>query len=839
MAKTTSTKKDAAKQNLADQSGISLRVSETTKEAFMESFNLHLHKSLARDRYTATQYDKFLAIAYAVRDRLIDRWIRTQQTYYKKDVKRIYYLSLEFLIGRTLGNGIINLDVESEITEALDSLGLSLEELRDAEVDAGLGNGGLGRLAACFIDSMATLELPAMGMGIRYEYGMFHQSFENGFQKENPDNWLKLPNPWEIARPENQISIQFNGDVYNYTDEKGKTRVRWESKDVVIALPYDTPVPGYKNNTVNNLRLWSARSADEFGLDYFNNGDYLSAIKDMEITESISKVLYPNDKSMNGKELRLKQQYFLCSASLQDIIRRYKKTHDDFKGFADHNAIQLNDTHPAISIPEMMRILVDEEGMSWDEAWKITVSVFAYTNHTLMPEALEKWPVQMFEKMLPRHMQIIYEINYRWLRQVAMKWPGDMQRLSRMSIIEENPEKCVRMAFLSIVGSHKVNGVAHLHSELLKSHLFKDFYEFCPEKFTNMTNGVTQRRWVKKSNPLLSELISSKIGDGWVKNLSELTKLEPFAKDKEFQKQWQEIKKTNKKRLAEYILEHNGIEVDPNSIFDVQIKRIHEYKRQLMLALYIVHQYDQIKNHNLQCVPRTFIFGGKAAPGYYMAKQIIKLINSIADVVNNDPSLHGKLKVVFLENYRVSVAEKIFPASDLSEQISTAGTEASGTGNMKFALNGALTMGTLDGANVEMLEEVGEENIIIFGLKVDEVMELKASGYKPWDYYQKSKGLQAAMDLISSGFFSPETPQLFKSIIESLMNNDQYLLLADFDSYIEAQKKVDVWYRDQSLWTQKAILNVARMGKFSSDRTIAQYNEEIWKSKPISISLED
>lgn len=812
-------------------------VLETSAEAFKTAFTDHIHHTIARSEETAAEHEKFLAVAYAVRDRLIDRWIKTQETYYDNDVKRVYYLSLEFLIGRTLGNSILNLDVEAAVVEALDELSMSLEELREQEVDAGLGNGGLGRLAACFLDSMATLELPATGMGIRYEYGMFNQKIQDGQQEEHPDNWLRLPNPWEIARPANAIRIPFYGYVVNWTDENGKSNNRWETKDFVLALPYDTPIPGYKNNTVNNLRLWSAKSTDDFGLAYFNDGDYLAAVHDMELSEAISKVLYPNDSSMNGKELRLKQQYFLCAASLQDIVNRFKKTHqNDWKKFPEKVVIQLNDTHPAISIVELMRILIDIENLEWEAAWDIVIKTFAYTNHTLMPEALEKWSVELFEHLLPRHMQIIYEINARFLRLVSMKWPGDVKRLARMSIIEEGSEKMVRMAFLSIIGSFSVNGVAALHSDLLKTQLFSDFDELWPEKFNNKTNGVTPRRWVRKANTALSELISSKIGDTWIRNLDELKKLEPLAKDSAFQKAFMNVKLENKKRLAVYLKETQGVDLDVNTMFDVQVKRIHEYKRQLLSVLHAIHLYIQIKDGK-SVVPRTIMIGGKAAPGYWLAKQIIRLATSVGEVVNNDPDCKGKLSLIFLENYRVSFAEKIIPAADLSEQISTAGTEASGTGNMKLSLNGALTIGTLDGANVEIQEEVGEDNIFIFGLAVEEVHELLAKGYRPRDFYESNDDIRRVIDLIQTGFFSPDRPDLFRHIADRLLSNDSYLLLADFASYAEAQKKVEKLYLDQKSWAEKAILNVARMGKFSSDRTIDQYAKEIWAAKPCPIKL--
>ncbi len=819
-------------------SGEEMVQTKITKTYLKEEFERHLTRTLAiYSADSATVYERFLAISYTVRDQLIDRWVATQNTYYDKDVKRVYYLSLEFLMGRTLGNAMLNLDMEEEIRGALEGLGLDLEDLRDAEIDAGLGNGGLGRLAACFLDSMATLEIPAYGMGIRYEYGMFHQTIENGYQKENPDNWLRLPNPWEISRPQYAIKIPFYGHVETYHDASGKERRRWVTKDFVLAMPYDTPIPGYKNNTVNTLRLWSAKSNDQFGLDYFNNGDYLEAIRDMELSESISKVLYPNDTSVNGKELRLKQQFFLCSSSLHDILRRFKVDHNDYSVFTEKIAIQLNDTHPAVSIAEMMRIFLDDEGMSWDQAWAIVNKVFAYTNHTLLPEALEKWSVSLFERLLPRHLEIIFEINTRFLRQVSMRWPGDESKLRDMSIIEEGGDKNIRMAFLSIVGSHSVNGVAALHSELLVKHLFKDFYELWPEKFNNKTNGVTQRRWVRKSNPLQSELMTKKIGDGWILELDQLRGLEKFATDKKFQKEWQEVKKANKQVLADLIFEQQGVEVSTESMFDVQVKRIHEYKRQLMPILYAVHLYLELKDGN-DFAPRTIIIGGKAAPGYWMAKQIIKMCNAIGSVINADPATKGKLRLIFLENYRVSLAEKVFPASDLSEQVSTAGKEASGTGNMKFSLNGALTIGTLDGANVEIAEEVGDENIFIFGKKVEEVQEILEEGYRPWEYLQTVPDLKRIIDFLATGFFNPDEPDVMTPILENLIQHDPYLVFADFESYLAAQAEVDKTYRDQAKWTEMAILNVARMGKFSTDRTIDQYNKEVWGAGRVSIKLD-
>ena len=715
-------------------------------------------------------------------------------------------------------------------------MGMNLEEVREAETDAGLGNGGLGRLAACFMDSLATLEIPAYGYGIRYDYGIFRQKIVRGYQVEEPDEWLSKANPWEISRPEYTYRVKFGGRVVERTTRTGKQIFDWIGTDDVLAMAYDMPVPGYGNKTVNNLRLWSAKATEDFDLDFFNKGDYFAATSKKTESESISKVLYPNDNSPEGRELRLKQQYFFVSASIQDILRRFKREHVDLRELPDAAAIQLNDTHPSIGIPEFMRVLLDEEGIDWDQAWEITKAIFGYTNHTLLPEALEKWQTALFGRLFPRNLQIIQEINARFLREVANRYPGDTERLNRMSIFEEGNDPHIRMAYVAIIGSHSVNGVSALHTELLKKYLMKDFYDLYPEKFNNKTNGITQRRWLKKCNPELSDLITSRIGEKWVKNLFELKKLEKFAKDKKFQNEWRAVKKSRKEIMTKLIAEEQRLAVDSNSMFDVQVKRFHEYKRQLLNALHVIALYRRIKaNPDAPFVPRTVFFGGKAAPGYYMAKLIIKFINSIADVVNHDPQIKGKLMVVFLPNYRVSLAEKIMPASDLSEQISTAGKEASGTGNMKFALNGALTIGTLDGANIEMKEEFGEENIFIFGLKADEVAQLKASGYRSRDYYQKSAELTGVMDLISSGFFSPENPDLFKPIYDSLMNHDEYLLLADFDDYVACQDRVSEAYKDQNKWTEMAILNVARMGKFSSDRAIQEYCDDIWNVKPVRI----
>ena len=804
------------------------------------SFVNHLEYSLAKDEYSATQRDFFKSLALTVRDRLIERWIETQQTYYRAGAKRIYYLSMEFLLGRLLGDAISNLGLTENINEAITDLGYDPEELMNFESDAALGNGGLGRLAACFLDSMATLELPAYGYGIRYDYGIFYQRIIDGYQKEYPDNWLRYGNPWEIERPEYIYQVKYYGRVNEYKAKNGKIRFDWTDTDNIIAMAYDTPIPGYQNNTVNNLRLWAAKTTREFNLEYFNSGDYDRAVEDKIESEIISKVLYPRDDFYAGRELRLKQEYLLVSATLQDIIRRYKKTHsDNFDLFPDKVAIQLNDTHPVLSIPELMRILVDVEELQWDEAWDITVKTFGYTNHTVMPEALEKWKVKLLELVLPRHLQIIYEINRRWLNKVQQKNPGDMKRIQNLSIVEEGEEKNIRMANLAIVGSHSINGVAALHTEILKKEVFKGFHDFWPEKFNNKTNGITQRRWLKLANPGLSNLISEKIGEDWITNLAELKKLENYVDDENFKKKWNKVQRQNKVKLADFIQRRLKIRVNIDSIFDVQVKRLHEYKRQLLNALHAITLYNRIKaNPGVKIVPRTIIFGGKAAPAYTMAKLIIKLITSIAEVVNNDPDVTDKLKVVFIPNYSVSLAQLIIPAADLSEQISTAGMEASGTGNMKFALNGALTIGTLDGANIEIREEVGKENIFIFGLTSEEVTNRRNRGHNPRSYYDSNSNLKQAIDMIQNGFFSTEEPSLFKPIIDSLFDEgDHYMVLADYESYIKCQDKIAKAFLDRERWLKMSIINVANMGKFSSDRTIQEYAEEIWKARSIPIAI--
>ena len=800
-----------------------------------QSFVDRLTYSVAKDSLTATDRDWFFTAAYVARDRMIDRWMETMRRYYDEDAKRIYYFSMEFLMGRTLMNSLHNLGFDQQYRKALSDLGVDLDKVREIEQDAALGNGGLGRLAACFLDSMATLELPGYGYGIRYEYGMFAQRIENGRQIEHPDNWLRYGNPWEFARPEVLYQVKFHGRVVQYKDEHGVERHHWIDSDDVMAMAFDTPIPGYGTKTVNNMRLWAAKATRDFELRYFNEGDYIKAVADKNESENLSKVLYPNDTTEMGRELRLKQQYFFVCASLQDVFYRHSKHHDDFDSLPDKVAIQLNDTHPSIAIAELMRVLVDLHHLEWSRAWGITTRTFAYTNHTLMPEALETWPVAMFEKLLPRHLQIIYEINQHFLKEVTHQYPGDNDKLRRMSIIDETGGRRIRMAHLAIVGSHKVNGVAQIHTELMKQTIFADFDHFYPGKIVNMTNGITPRRWLNQANPQLAELISSRIGRDWVKDLSQLKRLIPFADDAAFRKEFAAVKRANKEHFVALLKQKLNIHADVNSLFDVQIKRIHEYKRQLLNLLHVVTLYNRIRhNPTLDVVPRTVIFGGKAAPGYFTAKLIIKLINDVADIINNAPQVAGRLKVVFVPNYDVSTAEDMIPAADLSEQISTAGTEASGTGNMKLALNGALTIGTLDGANIEIGEEVGADNIFIFGLTAEEVARTKANGYNPWDYYHANGELREVLDMIGTGFFSPDEPDRFKPIVDNLLQHgDHYLLLADYAAYIACQDKVDMAYRNQEQWVRSAILNVANMGKFSSDRTISQYAKVIWDAKPV------
>ncbi|MCU0539600.1 MAG: glycogen/starch/alpha-glucan phosphorylase [Desulfobacterales bacterium] len=799
------------------------------------SFANHLEYSLSKDQYTATTRDLYLALALSARDRLIERWIKTQQKYYKQDVKRVYYLSAEYLMGRVLTSNLINLGMYEQTRRAMEELHIDLDELRGEEPDMGLGNGGLGRLAACFLDSLATLEIPAMGYGIRYEFGIFDQEIRNLQQVELPENWLRYGTPWEIPHPEVIFTVHFYGRVKQTRLPDGSLKSEWVDTSDVVGIPHDIPIAGYGNTTVNTLRLWSARASNEFDLNYFQHGDYLKAVEEKNISENISKVLYPSDEFYEGRELRLKQQYFFVSCSIKDIIRRYLVNHQDFEAFPDKVAIQMNDTHPSLAVPELMRLLIDSQGLSWETAWDLTTRTCAYTNHTLLAEAMEKWPVPLFQRLLPRHMEIIYEINRRFLKDVSIRFMhnGDKQRA--MSLIEEGAEKRVRMAHLAIVGSHSVNGVAELHSRLLRERELRDFAEMYPDRFNNKTNGITPRRWLLAANPGLSDLISQYIGERWVTDLEELRKIEAFTEDDNCRREWAEIKTANKLRLAALAQRLTGERLDPEAIFDVQVKRIHEYKRQMLNILHVVYLWLKLKEEReFQIHPRTFFFGGKAAPGYRTAKTIIRLICHVADMVNRDTSTRNRLKVVFLPNYRVSLAEVIYPGTDVSEQISTAGYEASGTSNMKFALNGALTIGTLDGANIEIMEEVGRENIFIFGLTAEEVAAQKGA-YRPMDHYHADPALKMAVDFIRNGFFSPDEPALFQPLMDLLLNEDRYMVLADFAAYHRAQMEIDALYRDREAWMKKSILNVARIGKFSSDRTILEYNRDIWGAEPLTI----
>jgi len=810
-----------------------------TPEDLEQSVLEHLFYTCGKDLRSATPLDVFRAIAHATRDRLVQRWLQTKRTYFHHDIKRVCYLSAEFLIGRALAQNLHSLGIFHLASESLKHHGLDLNAIFEEELDPGLGNGGLGRLAACFMDSLATLQYPGYGYGIRYEFGIFDQLISNGWQIERGDDWLRRGNPWEIARHELSVLVNFYGRVETRVNPDGSKTMHWVDTQTVVGVPYDTPVLGYQNNTVNTLRLWSARASKEFNFSVFNDGDYRRAVEEKALSESISKVLYPNDQSEEGKELRLKQQYFFVACSISDILRRYKKRFDGFENLPNQVAIQLNDTHPAVAVAELMRVLIDLEGLTWEKAWEITKATTGFTNHTLLPEALEKWPVATFERLLPRILQIIYEINRRFLLEVHVRWPNEDARKARMSIIEEGPIKNIRMAHLAVAGSHSVNGVARLHSELVKSQLMPDFYELWPDRFNNKTNGVTPRRWLVQCNPALAEAITKRIGSEWICDLQQLVGLLKFAKDPEFRTELQTIKRANKKRLADVISERHGFSPNLESIFDVQVKRLHEYKRQLLCCLHIVALYQELKEDpNSDIVPRTFVFGGKAAPGYVMAKLHIKLINDVAAIINHDPIIQGKLRVVFLSNYNVSLAEIIIPGSDLSEQISMAGKEASGTGNMKFAMNGALTVGTLDGANIEIREEVGEDNFFLFGLHAHEVRELKASGYDPKHYIERSPRLRRVLELIYSGFFCPDDPARFHSVVNELRNHDTYMLCADFDDYWRSQREVDATYRDQELWTDRVIQNLAHVGKFSSDRTIEEYCQEIWKLKPCPIDLE-
>jgi starch phosphorylase len=808
-------------------------------EPLEEAFAEHLEYSLVKSRLTVKERDSYQALALAIRDRLIRRWLRTQHEYEEQDVKRVYYLSMEYLMGRLLGSILINLGEYESCYKILKKIGYSLEEIRQIEPDMGLGNGGLGRLAACFLDSMATLQLPAYGYGIRYEYGIFQQEIMNGYQLEKPDNWLRFGNPWEIVRPEHTYRVRFKGRVVMNRMGDGRLIFDWIDTEDVLAVAYDIPIPGYQNGTVNNLRLWQAKGTNEFDFQYFNSGDYLAAVESKNLSENITKALYPNDSVSLGKTLRLKQEYFFVSASLQNIIGYFQEKHKSFDEFPDKIAIQLNDTHPAIAIPELMRILMDEKGLGWDEAWEITCKTFGYTNHTILPEALESWPLKLIEELLPRHLQIINEINRRYLELARSRGFFDEGAIGRMSIVDESGDPRIRMANLAIIGSHSVNGVSKLHTNILTNQIFPDFYKMSPQIFNNKTNGVTPRRWLKKANPLLSGIITDRIGEKWVKDLEYLRELEPLANDPEFRESWRNTQWMTKKQLTQYIKGKYLLPLNNSALFDVQVKRIHEYKRQLLNLLHVVTLYNRMRDKRYDQVPRVVLFAGKASPAYFSAKLIIKLICSVADVINRDPVTKDLLKVLFLENYGVSLAEKIIPAADLSEQISTAGYEASGTGNMKFGLNGALTIGTHDGANLEIAEEVGMENIFLFGLKADEIVTLRNEGYQPQSYYQKDDELRQVLDMIRGDYFNPLEPGIFHPLIDGLIyGGDPFFVLADYRDYVETQEAVSKLYSDSELWTRKSILNVARMGKFSSDRTITEYAREIWNLKPVPIPEE-
>lgn len=807
--------------------------------ALKRGFLDHLRYTQGRIPSIATLNDYYMALAYTVRDRLLHRWVRSGEAYLKGGIRAVSYLSAEYLLGPQLANNLINLGIYDEVREAVEASGGDWKAFLAHEPEPGLGNGGLGRLAACFLDSLATLQIPSIAYGIRYEFGIFSQTIQDGRQVETTDKWLHLGNPWESHRPEIAYDVKLGGYTEHVRDQDGRLHVRWVPNRVVRGVAYDIPVLGYKVNTCNTLRLWKAEAPESFDFQAFNVGDYYGAVEEKVFSENLTKVLYPNDEPAQGKQLRLEQQYFFVSCSLQDMLRMFAMGNWAPTRFHEFFSVQLNDTHPALAVPELMRLLIDEHGLEWDEAWDVTLKTFGYTNHTLLPEALEKWPLPLFSSLFPRHMEIIFEINHRFLEEVRARYGEDNDRVARMSLIDETGERYVRMANLACVGSFAINGVAELHTELLKHHVLRDFYEFFPEKFSNKTNGVTPRRFVVLSNPRLANLITRTIGDGWVTDLDQLRKLEAFAEDKGFRNEWRNIKRLNKADLSEAIRNRTGIHVNPDSLFDIQVKRFHEYKRQHLNVLHILTLYNRIKqNPNTEIVPRTFIFGGKAAPGYFMAKLIIRLVNAVADVVNHDPDVRDRLKVVFYPNFNVKNSQWIYPAADLSEQISTAGKEASGTGNMKFSMNGALTIGTLDGANVEIREEVGPENFFLFGLTAEEVYDLKSRGYRARDLYEVNDRLKDVIDLIASGYLSSGDPELFKPLVDSLLYHDEYLLFADYQSYVDCQDRVSQTYRDQDTWTRMSILNTARMGKFSSDRTIRQYCDEIWKVSPVPVSLE-
>jgi len=809
-----------------------------TKDALKRSFLYNLFYMQGKFPQLATAYDYYMALAYTVRDRMLQRWNSTASAYTQQGSRTVAYLSAEFLMGPYLGNNLINLGIHDTARLALAELGLDLNQLLLQEDEPGLGNGGLGRLAACFIDSLATLQVPCVGYGIRYEYGIFQQEIVDGWQVEKTDKWLRFGNPWELVRPEWAAEVKFGGHTERYIDDAGRVRVRWVPARVVNGVPYDTPILGYRVNTANTLRLWRAEAPESFDFSVFNRGDYWGAVNQKVISENISKVLYPNDEQVKGKELRLEQQYFFVSCSLQDMLRINRVQKIPPERFHEKFAVQLNDTHPSVAVAELMRLLVDELVLDWELAWSITRRTFGYTNHTLLPEALERWPLDLFGRMLPRHLEIIYEINARFLDEVRIAFFGDEERLARMSLIDENGPRYVRMAHLATVGSHAVNGVAQLHTELLKSDVLRDFHDLWPQKFSNKTNGVTPRRWMVLCNPRLSQFISGIIGEGWIRNLEELRRLEPMIEDAQFRAEWRDIKRSNKVALAAIIRERTGVAVDPDAIFDVQVKRIHEYKRQHLNILHVIGLYHRLKTDpQLSIHPRVFIFGGKAAPGYHLAKLMIRLITAVGDMVNRDPGVRDLIKVVFLPNFNVTNSQRIYPAADLSEQISTAGKEASGTGNMKFQMNGALTIGTMDGANIEIREEVGPENFFLFGLTAAEVQARRAAGYQPLDLYHSQPELREVINLIRDGYFSRGNSEQFLGLVGNLLHHDPYMVLADYQAYADCQQRVDSAYRDSERWTRMSILNTARSGKFSSDRSIREYCNEIWSARPVPVQL--
>ena len=824
-----------ARKNILDN------IDDVSADQIKDLMKLHLKYTRGKDWRSASEFDLLSSFSTAIMDLCVDRFIATQRNYVDRDAKRVYYLSMEFLTGKFLENNLIALGVYEQGRKALEEMGLNINHLLGLDVEPKLGNGGLGRLAACYLDSLATLEIPGYGYGIRFEYGIFKQEIVDGWQNENPDHWLTLPFPWEMIRPEFTLPVLVYGRTEKRLGQDGKPRSVWVDWQMFEGVPFDVPVIGYGVQTANILRLWQAQCSSGFRLDAFNEGDYERAVAQKNWAENVTKVLYPPDSTGQGKELRLLQEYFLVTCSIRDMIRRYKKNHNNLLGFGEKTAVQMNDTHPALAVAELMRVLVDDEEMPWNQAWEITTKSCAYTNHTLLPEALEKWPVDLMTSMLPRHMEIIYDINQRFLQRIELESPDNHHRIQELSIIEEHPVRQVRMANLAMVGSHAVNGVSAMHSDLLRTHVMKEFYQLTPEKFTNVTNGITPRRWLRQCNPGLSQLITDHIGDGWLRDLEQLRQLEPLAEDSKFQKAFNKIRQENKRRLAEYVLEETGVVLHTNSLFDVQIKRLHMYKRQLLNVMHIVWQFLSIKkNPGQEIVPRTYLFAAKAAPSYHTAKLVIKLINSVAEKVNHDPDVNGRIRVVFLPNYNVTLAEKIIPATDLSEQISTAGFEASGTGNMKFALNGALTVGTWDGANVEMAEHIGEENMFIFGHRVEELERMRAEGYHPESLYHANPAIREVLDAIRGDLFAPGQPGLFASLFEDLVHRgDTYFYLADFQAYLDAQENINQAYGNQREWLRKSILNTARMGWFSSDRSIKEYADRIWNVPSYPINMDE